>query len=260
MKDIIENGIAVGAVLEESDNPKVFAPFSVKQVAALNKWQNLGYVHPFTCGGDRGDAAHKEYQFRNGGDFGQLIATESGWICPVCGDTQNWAHGFMADESRWPARLSFLQNPWRRQLRRYQSTDLHDILELIAIEISPTDADIAAGNLATPSEHEERLVAECDGRLIGTCGFWRDPHLPPHHCGMYWFAVRKEYQKRGVGSALLRETELLAAAAGYRTIFAESHPQSVEFYQKHGYVKSSDANLEACLDRFPDTVLMTKKL
>ena len=24
-----------------------------------------------------------------------LIATENGWLCPVCGYTQNWAHSFM---------------------------------------------------------------------------------------------------------------------------------------------------------------------
>jgi hypothetical protein len=27
-----------------------------------------------------------------------LIATEGGWICPVCDYTQNWAHNFMTEK------------------------------------------------------------------------------------------------------------------------------------------------------------------
>ncbi len=43
--------------------------------------------HPLTCGSNRSDEAHKAYQKRFGGDFGQLIAVEDGeirWRCPVC--------------------------------------------------------------------------------------------------------------------------------------------------------------------------------
>jgi len=70
-----------------------------EQIDALNAWQNSGRVHPFTCGNNRGDAAHKAYAEEHGGDWGQLVATPEGWICPVpgCGYTQKWAHAFMAD-------------------------------------------------------------------------------------------------------------------------------------------------------------------
>ncbi len=43
--------------------------------------------HPMTCGNNRSDEAHKAYQERFGGDFGQLIAVKDGeirWRCPVC--------------------------------------------------------------------------------------------------------------------------------------------------------------------------------
>ncbi len=78
---------------------KIEAPFTPEQVTALNAWQNNGAVHPFTCGGNRGDYAHKKYQFEHPDqDFGQLVATSEGWICPVpgCGYKQSWAHNFMA--------------------------------------------------------------------------------------------------------------------------------------------------------------------
>ncbi len=76
---------------------RITVPFTPEQVRNLNSFQESGRFHPFTCGGNRHDAAHTAYQEEHGGDFGQLVATETGWICPVCGYRQDWAHGFMAD-------------------------------------------------------------------------------------------------------------------------------------------------------------------
>jgi hypothetical protein len=70
-----------------------------EQVEALNASQD-GYGHPFTCGGDRGDEAHRAYAEESGDDFGQLIATRRGWVCPVCDYRQTWAHGFQFDGAR----------------------------------------------------------------------------------------------------------------------------------------------------------------
>ena len=77
----------------------VDAPVSKDQVESLNACQASGRMHPFTCGGDRGDDAHRAYQAAHGGDRGQLVATETGWVCPVCGDPQDWARLWMADWS-----------------------------------------------------------------------------------------------------------------------------------------------------------------
>lgn len=70
-----------------------------EQVAALNASQG-SYGHPFTCGGDRMDDAHRAYAEEEGGDFGQLIATRRGWVCPVCEYRQNWAHPFQFKGAR----------------------------------------------------------------------------------------------------------------------------------------------------------------
>lgn len=78
-------------------NDKVTAPFTAEQVEALNTYQNAGLFHPFTCGNDRTDEAHIAYQAEHGGDFGQLVATPDGWVCPVCDYRQDWANPFMAD-------------------------------------------------------------------------------------------------------------------------------------------------------------------
>jgi hypothetical protein len=74
------------------------APFTSDQVKSLNEFQRLGGLagfHEFTCRSDKHDA-------RDDDDWTPrevLIAYESGWECPDCGLTQDWAHAGMADWS-----------------------------------------------------------------------------------------------------------------------------------------------------------------
>jgi hypothetical protein len=77
---------------------QIRAPWTQEQVDALNRYQREGRFHAFTCGcDDRCDAAHVAHAEKNDDrDYGLLVATKDGWVCPVCGYTQNWAHAFMA--------------------------------------------------------------------------------------------------------------------------------------------------------------------
>jgi hypothetical protein len=71
------------------------APWTPEQVAALNRFQQGRWMHPFTCGSSRRtDADHKDGE-------GLLVATEKGWICPFCDYTQDWAHEFMFQPCPW---------------------------------------------------------------------------------------------------------------------------------------------------------------
>lgn len=67
----------------------IVAPWTRKQVAALNEFQQSGLMHPFTCG-QRDEHPH---------NAGLLVATRAGWRCPAygCRYEQDWAHAFMAD-------------------------------------------------------------------------------------------------------------------------------------------------------------------
>lgn len=87
------------------DSTVIRAPWTPDQVEALNRYQHLGHYHAYTCGGDRSDAAHVTYQAEHGGDHGQLVATADGWICPVCGYRQDWAHAFSFEELPDPAAI-----------------------------------------------------------------------------------------------------------------------------------------------------------
>jgi hypothetical protein len=71
---------------------KIEPPWTDEQVAALNRYQTAGKMHPFTCGG-----THERHVL--------LMATSDGWICPAeCGYEQKWAHAFMTNEE--------LGRPW----------------------------------------------------------------------------------------------------------------------------------------------------
>lgn len=83
--------------MPDTESPdRVTAPFTNEQVDALNKWQRLGYVHPFTCCSHETCKKH-EYA------VGTLTATTEGWVCPCGKYTQDWAHSYMADEAQHPA-------------------------------------------------------------------------------------------------------------------------------------------------------------
>ena len=60
---------------------KIKAPWSDEQVKALTHRQNMGHVHPFTCGTS---------ECRR-----PLVATRDGWICTGCAYRQDWAYDFM---------------------------------------------------------------------------------------------------------------------------------------------------------------------
>ena len=86
---------------------------SPEQIEKLNDYQNSGMFHPYTCAND-GDEKHILYEFNKehkGQNYKKyikkekekgipypemvftqtnLIATEDGWICPVCDYKQKY--------------------------------------------------------------------------------------------------------------------------------------------------------------------------
>lgn len=77
---------------------QVKAPWTPRQVEALQLYQDSGLFHPFTCG-DRG--GHPDMR----GDKGVLVPTVRGWICQFCDYTQDWAHPMMADLDQMQAAI-----------------------------------------------------------------------------------------------------------------------------------------------------------
>lgn len=75
------------------ENPnQIKTPFSTEHVEKLNKYQQSGFFHPFTCCSAGDDETCER---RNGKGEGILIATNEGWVCPCGKYKQDWAHTFM---------------------------------------------------------------------------------------------------------------------------------------------------------------------
>jgi hypothetical protein len=68
---------------------KIKAPWTQEQVDGLNRFQVCPWVHPFTCPDDH-DLGGMSQPVK-----AVLAARPEGWVCPLCGYTQDWAHDFM---------------------------------------------------------------------------------------------------------------------------------------------------------------------
>lgn len=72
----------------------VQAPWTDRQVAALQAWQTAPGAHPFfKCQRAVRDDHINETP---------LVATPAGWVCPRCDYTQDWAHDFMFEPAPGP--------------------------------------------------------------------------------------------------------------------------------------------------------------
>jgi len=131
----------------------VRAPFTPAQVANMNRYQQEGFGHAFTCG--------------NGGhSHGVLIATKDGWICPRCDYTQDWTHKRMADGkfvNQEDARLG-LANP--DHLRAAIDTAMEKMVETgVCDEIDEQAAalDAKIRRLQDPNHIDASKMAEKEG-------------------------------------------------------------------------------------------------
>lgn len=91
------------------------------------------------------------------------------------------------------------------------------------------------------------LVAERDGRLVGTITLWRP--APDSKCGHYrregivvfgQFAVEPSLQRRGLGRRLLNEVETLAASLGAAELCCDTSENAIDlirWYLSLGYAE-----------------------
>ena len=101
-------------------------------------------IHPLTCGGNRHDEAHVAYQKEHGGDFGELIYTDKGLMCPVpgCGYKQNWAEDEEDnDEDLSRDEIERRYNRWLKGLSKQQFVNLIKTL----IEMLETQEMVSIG-------------------------------------------------------------------------------------------------------------------
>lgn len=59
----------------------LYAPWTQEQLKNITSWQINPTLHPYTCLCGK-----------------NLIPTNNGFVCVVCGRNQNWCHDFTANE------------------------------------------------------------------------------------------------------------------------------------------------------------------
>lgn len=102
------------------------------------------------------------------------------------------------------------------------------------------------------------LVAVFEDKIIGNIMYTRS-HLRDesnHRIDTITFgpiSVLPEYQKQGVGSALIRHSQKVAVENNHKVIIIQGHPHN---YCKHGFKSSKDYNISDAEGKYPYSLLV----
>lgn len=112
---------------------KIKSPFTDEQVENLNRYQECEWVHAFTC---CSPTDIEDCKRKSGEDYGALIATNEGWICPCGKYKQDWAHAGMAADLPPDWRIEFFGDfldPNKKNISHNQNNNIEpgDIVYLI---------------------------------------------------------------------------------------------------------------------------------
>jgi GNAT superfamily N-acetyltransferase len=137
--------------------------------------------------------------------------------------------------------------PWRNS---DSSQALTELLHRAFAGLARKGLDCASGRQSAAQtaqrlQRGQTLVAELDGRLIGTLSLYdSQPHSEAHSyrapdvASIHQFAVDPTWQGQGVGEALLRLAERRARAQGKRRLALDT-PQLARhllaYYLRHGF-------------------------
>lgn len=81
-------------------------------------------------------------------------------------------------------------------------------------------------------------VAEEDGIILGGCGIFPTPGLPPQCGELVRFFLAAEARGKGIGYALMEKSFEAARTLGYTQLYIESFPEmtkAVAMYEKAGF-------------------------
>jgi ribosomal protein S18 acetylase RimI-like enzyme len=108
----------------------------------------------------------------------------------------------------------------------------------------------------------EFFFAEVGGETVAYSCYGLIP-CTLHSYDLYWIAAHKDFMNKGIGHALLRETENAIWKAGGTGIYVETSSKSQyaptrAFYEKNGYILK--ARYEDFYDRGDDKVVYIKRV
>lgn len=91
------------------------------------------------------------------------------------------------------------------------------------------------------------LVAEnVEGQIIGTLGMHVSPKEKISHRGEFGIGVLKQYQKKGVGNALIEEMFAYAKNVDLKVIdltVAKSNIEAIRLYERKGFLRTGEIHM-----------------
>ena len=145
-------------------------------------------------------------------------------------------------------------------IREEQSDDVAAIRRVILEAFDgPAEADLV-DKLRANGKFALSLVAELDGQVVGHILFTEvaieDAEPCPRALGLAPLAVLSQFQRRGVGSALMRRSLERCREMGHDAIVVVGH---AEYYPKFGFLPASRYGLR-CEYEVPEDVFMALEL
>ena len=145
-------------------------------------------------------------------------------------------------------------------IREEQSDDVAAIRRVILEAFDgPVEADLV-DKLRANGKFRLSLVAELDGQVVGHILFTEvaieDADLRSRALGLAPLAVLSEFQRKGVGSALMRRSLERCHEMGHDAIVVVGH---AEYYPKFGFLPASRYGLRCEYD-VPEDVFMAFEL
>jgi len=133
----------------------------------------------------------------------------------------------------------------------FREDEIHVAVELIEEWLSKGEAS-----------GYEFLFAEIDGKTVAYSCYGLIP-CTLHSYDLYWIATHKDFMNKGIGRALLRETEKAIQKAGGIGIYVETsskgqYDPTRAFYENNDYILK--ARFEDFYDRGDDKVVYIKKV
>jgi putative acetyltransferase len=148
----------------------------------------------------------------------------------------------------------------RMTIREEQPGDVAAIRRVIVRAFDgPAEADLV-DKLRANGKFKLSLVAELDGHVVGHILFTvvaiEDADPCPRALGLAPLAVLSEFQRKGIGTALMRRSLERCRDMGHDAIVVVGHP---EYYPKFGFLPASRYGLRCEYD-VPEDVFMALEL
>ena len=133
------------------------------------------------------------------------------------------------------------------RIRKIRADDVGSITRIVHNIMGPKDAKMAlydiretiAKKRASPFKFEEFYVIEINGNIVGAGGVWALRH-DPFLARLDWFVIDPNYQRKGIGTILIRFLENLLKKRKIRIVLAETsggehYEAAVKFWAKNGF-------------------------